>query len=217
MEKKKLRKIVYVVVGSIALLYCSNIMYQFYISFSQKLPISFDLPKDYQELFLEDKRSQINSVYTDNSKVRTSVSNFKFNNDYSLTIFKLPIQKDVSLIKVIKMSQGNAYFTKGIVYSDVGQEGIVLKCRSGVQKKLSTLYLKLNGDALKTIVKNDSVVSYALNFRNFSLSYGLEDDVGCLLIVILAFCHSENRSRSICYLKREMDLFILSCFLVMIK
>lgn len=160
-----------------AFIYFSNIGYQFYISSSQDLPMSFDLPKDYKELFSEDKRSQINSVYTYNSKVRTPISTFKFNNDYSLAIFKLPLQNDVSFLKGIKMSQENAYFTKGIVYSDISQNGIDLRCRSVVQAKLSNLYLKLNGDALKIIVRNDSILSCALNFRNFSLSYGLDDDV----------------------------------------
>ena len=79
--------------------------------------------------------------------------------------------------EIIKEHFNDSYFTQSAIYEVLDQRNYRLKQKSGRQSSVSDLHLTLNGNSIKTIVKNDSVASYYLKFKDFSLKYGLDDDV----------------------------------------
>lgn len=131
--------------------------------------------KDNVNIFLDKYKSNLNHLMTYTSKVRPSTSVFNFNEKYDVVVFKLPLSKrdrfNLSEIISLKLQKSNR--SSG-AYHVLNQRNFKLANRYEKQPEILKIFLKFNGIKLKTIVSNDTVVSYSGNFEDFSLEYKLD-------------------------------------------
>jgi hypothetical protein len=132
---------------------------------------STTVPKDYLKLF--GNKDTMSSMTTLNSKLRAPISDFIYKN-YHCLIYKIDSVHgaDVHLDKIIKETYNdnpNNYGSYNGVFGFGSGPSIWLQM--AVPDKPSQIYLNLFGDKTRVITKNDSMVYYSSNFKNFYIKY----------------------------------------------
>ena len=176
MNQKKIKAIVWLVLALGIIGYFISVAYQMYRAFNESNGVSDLVSREYIELFPNKYRDRFTNEFTYKSKVRSDFSAFDLDN-YRLLIYKLPTLKSESLIKMIKLREGDASESIDHVYANVGQNCLSVQYNTGKPSFASQLFLTLYGKSLKVIIENDSIVSYSLILNNLSLKYKIDGDV----------------------------------------
>jgi hypothetical protein len=132
---------------------------------------STTLPKDYLKLF--GGKDTLSSIRTLNSKLRAPISDFIYKN-YHCLIYKIDSVHGVNvhLDKIIKETYNDNPNNYGSYNGVLGfGGGLSVWLQMAVPDKPSQIYLNLFGDNTHIIAKNDSVVYYSSNLKNFYIKY----------------------------------------------
>ena len=141
-------------------------------SFDEDLPSTYILSSQDSNLIAEKYRSNIKVLEVRNSKVRNSISLVSFGNDYSIFIYKLNLKSNIKLSQLLKTEMKDVDRTTGETYNIFGANNYIkFQYKTGSPDSVSNILLTFAGDSLKTIAKNDSIISYHLICSNLSLRY----------------------------------------------
>ncbi|PYF75078.1 hypothetical protein [Pedobacter nutrimenti] len=112
---------------------------------------------------------------------RNPVNMVKYEEKFDLFIYNIGKTKAVSLKQLLNVEDKSVAQSGGIVYTKMSPSLYSFLIQSGKPDPIAKLFLSIKGDSLKTIVQNDTLVSYNFKLKNFSLRYkenGDRDIVG---------------------------------------
>jgi len=135
--------------------------------------VSEDTVAEYINLFPQSIKSQLITRCTYQSRGRSPISLINYGK-YGLTIYKVDTTVDILMDKVVlKLEESNE--GSDIVYSKVREPNFKLLYKMDYIKPKGKIILALSGDSVLTTNKNDSLISYYMEFNNFSLRYENEN------------------------------------------
>lgn len=114
---------------------------------------------------------------------RNPITFISFDKSYSLISYKIDLIKDAPLSRLLNVTFKSAERTNMEVYTVIDESAFYrFEYRDASIKPVSKIYLTLSGDSLRTIVANDSIVSYHLLCNNFSIKYNEKEAVDIFVI-----------------------------------
>ena len=132
------------------------------------------VPQEYWDLFPDSIRKKLKVSVTITSKLKNPVSQFFYNRyDYVIDVFKIdsinkPLSKSVFIDKV------GALNVVGLAYNRMGADLFSIYYAAN-RHKASSIKISLQGDAIDTLIKNDSTLSLYSNFKILSVKYDKSD------------------------------------------
>lgn len=130
-------------------------------------------PKDYDSLFTSQVTDKLKLIISYERKGKDTVSNFLYDNKYHIQVYKLSNTYNHSLKDFLKETYDANELQVGVIYYD-NQRSFIKICDKMVVAKEdlpSKVFISLYGNSAHTIIKNDSVADYWLNFKNLSIKY----------------------------------------------
>jgi hypothetical protein len=140
-----------------------------------RLKVVDTIPVNYLDLFtkkdtsITDRGSYI--LYKTNI---SPFSDFNYEQKYWIVITKLRALNNKTVLPVIDAKSGNANVTEEAIYTGF-KKGYFEVDFLPDSTRVSNVHLILDGDSVKTIIKNDSIASYY--FKMKKLSVGYKDEV----------------------------------------
>lgn len=213
MSNKKILKIIGFSLSGLVLGYmlfsAISSMYKLARSFSEDSMMNKSISKEYADLFRDEYKSKIDTGVTYFSKVRHPVTTLSLDKNYPLLIFKMDLTRDVSLPDVItEVSKEYPSPNTGIVYNLIRERLFNLIYLSGKPSFSDSIYFYVQGDSIKTVVSNDSMVGYHLYCRNFSLAYK-KDGIKDIAAYNEGFEVFRKFPVNLLFLKRDKALYFL--------
>jgi len=135
--------------------------------------ISKAVPKDYLQLLINSDK--ISSVETSNTKLRSPITDFSYQ-QYHCLIYKIDsshsagMHLDKIITETYNDNHDNNGAYRGIAYSGDGPAIWVQMARPDDPAKI---YLNLFGNGTRVVMKNDSIAYYHSDFKNFYIKYSL--------------------------------------------
>ena len=180
-------------------------------SFQEDLPSTYLLPSDDSSLIkgLYQKKIAVNIIH--NSKVRGPISMLFFDQDYHIIIYKISLKENLSFPNFFHTQIKNASRSVNYPYSLYGENiFFYFQCKTGLTLPASEVYLTLNGDSLKTIIENDTVIAYHLLCKNFSVRYEEKGPVDIFVIGKKGFLgRTPLIPMDILLLRRQKNVYLL--------
>ena len=137
-------------------------------------------PTDYLKL-INSKNLVLEGSFCSNK--RNPVSEFSYNNQYTIWIYKFSDLYRNSVKSIVKERYASTSLTTFIRYINVvndslnmSKEPISILYVSGQLDRLPDINLNLSGKDCRTIEKNDTVAYYNLKLNNFSITNSLNGD-----------------------------------------
>lgn len=185
MNKEKLRKTQKKIFKILGLLFLIWLVIRVAIAIRQNasalsevLPESHVIPSEDSSLLPVNTRSRIEVIQINNSKVRSPISVLRFNKSFNLLTYKIDLAKSSPLKTLLHVSVSSSNTSVGYSYGVISSDVIYqLDYLAGKPKPAQDIYLTLAGDSLQTVFENDSMISYHLNCKNFSIKYDRNDPV----------------------------------------
>jgi len=115
--------------------------------------------------------SRVRSHQNVNSKVMDPVSFLYVDDTYHLVIFKINMEADQPLRKILCGNSENSERSNDETYSMVDFNGFSRFEWRPVPTRTRNIFLSLYGDSLSNSVLNDSIASYHLLCKNLSIKY----------------------------------------------
>lgn len=136
---------------------------------------------EYKQLFPQRYRDSLKNIWNYNSKNRSQISLFEIElqKKFDLTVYKLPTSS-YFLIKNVSVIPTKDIGTSVILgVREIVNEGMLFEVTYGMKKPqdANSMYFKYNGRDLKTVIKNDSVFSFSVDFQYFSIIYNNSTNV----------------------------------------
>ena len=135
---------------------------------------SAQCPPDYLH-FVNSKKLILQGSFISNK--RNPVSEFSYNNQYNVWIYKFPDLYRNSIKNIVKERNASTSLTTFIRYNNVvndslssNKEPISIWFASGKLKNLIDINFNLSGKDCHTIKKDDTVAYYGLKLNNFSIT-----------------------------------------------
>ena len=146
-----------------------------------------------------------------NNRVRSSVSFLYFDDTYHLVIYKIDSTGNKSLSNLLEIKTGNSKRTDEEVYHIVEFNGFSrLQWRPVPPRAVSKIYVILKGDSLNKVAANDSIVSYHLLCKSFSIKFSPEGPVEVNMIgEDRPFGRTEISPVDLLFLKRNEAVYLL--------
>jgi hypothetical protein len=155
--------LIYIVINSFNRLSKSSI---------EDLPSSYTISSEDSSLIARQYWPELHADEIYNSKVRTPVSFLSFGNNYEIIIYRIDLEKDKTLDDLILFENKSVATTDRYTYTTIKHNNFFnLSYLTGPVKPVDKIFLTLSGDSIRTITKNDSLISYHLLCRNFSIRY----------------------------------------------
>jgi hypothetical protein len=202
MDKKRLFRIIVLVPICI-------ILWLVYTMVRNGFDLSREPLPEYNSLFTKDVQSQLQHPFVYKSKIREPESNYILDNDFHLTVYKLDLRtNNMPLNRFLILD--NEYSNKGFnAVSNYADDSILEMTRASNKiGPVSTLHFKHQGNLIKVIAQNDSLVCYYLKFKNFSLSYDGDSDKD----ICGQIKKSDNASISLAFIKKKKSLYVIMLF-----
>ncbi len=100
-----------------------------------------------------------------------------------IIIYKIDLIKDGLLKDVLHTNIESVDRTTGTVYTVINHNNFFqFQYQVGSAQPVSNIYLTLAGDSLKNLVQNDSVMSYHLLCKNFSIRYNKDGPIDLFVV-----------------------------------
>jgi hypothetical protein len=131
---------------------------------------SKSMEKEYLSLIPQDSFTVVGNY---NSKIRNQISIFDYGiqRNYRLFIYKIPIKNNFSLENIIGKKVKDNSINAWKAYTVIEKGILELNYKSGKPPKAKNILFSYNGNNLKLVAQNDSILSFSLNFKDFSISY----------------------------------------------
>lgn len=135
------------------------------------------IPPDYLKLFRNPK--QLTFDRTIESKDRNPISQFDYEKDFRISVYRLDSPDGLTLGKESRVTAKSSSQTEFFLFNVLDKfSKYDLVYRTGPQDKISSIYLNIDGDQTSELVKNDSLLYYYSQARSFYIKYkqdGVQD------------------------------------------
>jgi len=136
-------------------------------------PITFShkVPNDYGQLFNTTQKLKL--YITTNSPYRNPISEFYFDRNYYIEVYKIAIINDISLNKLVEEEFSDTEFRHGTYEGNASynETPFFIGYKFGYPDAFEKVYFSLTGINSHIIKKNDSTAYYSSNFSKFSIKY----------------------------------------------
>lgn len=164
-------------------------------------------PDDYLQLFKN--TDKLISDGTDESKRRNPISEFDYNKDFYLQVYKIDTVYKLSLDKIITESFSNADLSPDVEYKeDLNETQFRIRYKEGPKQNVSSIYLSLYGDSTRILKKNDTIAYYYSKFKNFSIRYAVNTSEDVFGNVDDKY-NGERTPLELMFLKRKGNLYFI--------
>jgi len=195
-----------IVVGALFILYAIFSTVKGIISASEvgatRKAIVESIPPEYAHLFNNEDR--LKNPFTELSTIRYPISYFGYdNNKYCIVVTKLKAPQNALLDTLIKEELNNETIDERGGYLMISRFNVNLFYLPK-SLKASKVFLHLNGDSIATIIKSDTVRSYYLKMKSFSLKYeknGIDD--------LFAISKGNSVPVYLVFIKRKESLYFI--------
>jgi hypothetical protein len=135
------------------------------------LPSSMILPSEYSNLISEKYRDSFQVVEIVNSKNRPPVAVLQINR-FHLTINKINTVTNRSIEDILTDEFRRVGESSNTTYRNVNIEpNCHFLFKTGKEEKISRIFLALSGSSVRTLLSNDSIMTYHLNAEYISIRY----------------------------------------------
>lgn len=139
---------------------------------NERLPSAYSIAKEDSNLIAKEYIEKMKLIEVYRSNVRNPIALISFDTAYRLIMYKINLSKDASLKSIIRDQIKDVDRSTGKTYNIIDNNLFYrFQYQAGTTKPTSKVYLTLSGDSLKTVIKNDSIFSYHLLCKNFSIRY----------------------------------------------
>lgn len=136
------------------------------------LPLTQTITSENSSLISKKYISRVRSHENINSKIRSPVSFLYVDNRYHLVIYKIDSVANMTLPALLQTKVEGVERTDGETYTIIDFNGFSrFEWRPVRSRVVSKIYFTLAGDSLNNVVANDSIISYNLLCKNFSIRY----------------------------------------------
>lgn len=129
--------------------------------------------KEYNNLFTKKEQNKLIVLATTTSKNRYGVSDYRYNNDFNLLVYKVKLATNKDLKYLIKIQNESSYQSLNAVYSKLPSFNFDFKIKAGKSVFVSIVNFKFTGDSVYTI-ENNNISYYYFKFKTFSINYNDE-------------------------------------------
>lgn len=145
------------------------------------------------------------------SSNRNPVSFMPFDKSYYLITYKIDLTKNTSWSNILNVTFKSVEPTNMDVYTVISENAFYrFEYHDVLTKPVSKIYLTLSGDSLRTVVTNDSIVSYHLLCNNFSIKYNEKEAVDIFVIGNeKAFGTTTVIPMDLLFLKRDSVVYLM--------
>jgi hypothetical protein len=144
------------------------------------------------------------------SKVRESVALLSYADKYQVVLYKIPVEKNISLIQSIEVQEQSSGPTYGYTYAILNYGAYEFKYKMGAINAIAKIVLLVSGDSIVKQIGNDSIVSYSLLCNNLSLRYGSAEPVDIFKKASeTAFGKVKYIPMNIAFVKRDKFIYFL--------
>lgn len=167
-------------------------------------------PKDY-DLVNNKYVSGLQGGIAYQSSNRNPVTLIPFGKSYSLISYKIDLIKGTSWSNVLDVTLKSVERTNMEVYTVISENIFYrFEYHDAPTKSVSKVYLTLSGDSLRTVVTNDSIVSYHLLCNNFSIKYSENEAVDIFVVGNeKAFGATTVIPMDLLFLKRDNAVYLM--------
>jgi len=165
---------------------------------SSKVPLT-----EYENLFNKDAQGKLNILATVKSKNRQAVSTYVYDKKYNLCVFKVILSKNLELTRIIDYKNESSSKSLNAAYEGLPCFNFDMSIKAGKSVPVSSIHFKSNGDSIKYIARNDSLVCFYYKFKSFSINYNDEP------YDIIATADQSNIPADILFKKRGKVLYII--------
>jgi len=133
---------------------------------------------------------------------RSPFGTFDLKAGYSLIVCKIDSLEDVPLPLGISIQNNKAEKSMDNVYNVINENYFKMYNLHFSPRYSKKMFITFDGDSLKNIVRNDSVVQYYLRFNSFSLRYSLNGPID-----ILCSVKGESIPANFLFFKKDKQMY----------
>jgi hypothetical protein len=178
-------------------------------AFEQVLPSTYSLPNEDWNVVSPQHWNQVVVNEVLNSKVRNPIVLATFNSESSLIITKIDLKTDISLQALIHSEIIGTDASVGRTYATINPGYFSFQYAAEAVSPAADIYLTFAGDSVQNFFKSDSIVSYHLLCKNFSMRYTEDGPVDIFVKSNSTIFQTVRVPMDILFLKRKGSCFIL--------
>ncbi len=170
--------------------------------------ISFEVPTEYIVLFNHFAQENMVLKMTYLSKGRRPISVFKYRIRYSIVVYDFGLESDSSIQSLLDEQLENVAKSSTDVYITIKVDDYNLSYIADIASYTGKIFVALNADSIKNIIKNDSTNFSTLALKSLSIRHDLKHAVPDMAINKNEL-FGENVNLGVLFLKRNKHLFLI--------
>lgn len=139
--------------------------------FNNNLPETYNLTQEDSSIFLSAYRSKLKPIITYNSKLRNSITQISYEDEYKIYKYKIDLEEDIPLSKILKTEVRSVSQTDSKSYLMISKTPYNYMVLGVKPEPVKNIYLTFQGDSITTIRRNDTIASFHLICNNLSIKY----------------------------------------------
>jgi hypothetical protein len=129
---------------------------------------------EYGNLFGKDAQTKLQILVTTKSRNRHPVSLYKYDKRFNVIVSKVSLLKYSDIGQMVNYENGTSYKSLNAAYEAIPSFNFDMSIKAGKSVSVSAIHFKVNGDSIRTIARNDSLVCFYYRFNTFSINYNDE-------------------------------------------
>jgi len=167
------------------------------------------LPKDYLDIFPPGISEKIAVKTVFHYKHRSAIGSCSYDNRFTVEIVKIDSSFKMPVNKAIVEKFENSINTSGGIFVPFKKPGFETQYQligsSGINKINLTLY----GDSIKTVLKNDSITSYYLKLKTFSVTFNVSTKMAIFADADQGFGQFSNIPIDLAFVRKNGALYFV--------
>ena len=142
---------------------------------SHPVLVTNHVPEYFNNLFKSQSKDKLRLINSYERIGRDTVSNFLYNQQYYIQLYKLSMNYSLSLKKSIKKRIIENKQEAGVPFYDNERSRIMINDKMVTSKSdaPSNIFISFDGQNLRTVSKDDSLAYYSLEFKSLSIKYNI--------------------------------------------
>lgn len=165
---------------------------------SSKIPLT-----EYNDLFSKKAQDQLQILATVKSRNRQPVSTYLYDKEYNLCVFKVIMSKNSGLTHILNYQNETTSKSLNSTYEGLPCFNFDMSIKAGKSALVSSIHFKSDGDSIKSIVRNDTLVCFYYKFNTFSINFNDEP------YDIIAKADQSNIPASVIFKKNGKFVYII--------
>ncbi|HEY4327279.1 MAG TPA: hypothetical protein VGN20_25050 [Mucilaginibacter sp.] len=165
-KKKRLRIIMSVSIVSLII-----ISWLIYTAVREGSDVSNEIVPEYNNLFNRDAQSKLQTPITFKSKIKGIQTNYILEDRFHVTVFKITLATDQTLNQLINKKNKHSNRNFDVYSAVIDNPYFEMIEYSNKIESVQDIDFHYEGDAIRIVAKNDSLMCYYLEPKTFSLSF----------------------------------------------